>query len=228
MCGRYTLSAPADVLAELFDLDEVPELVARYNMAPTQLGAVVRAHGPTRRLEMMRWGLVPAWAKDRAMGSRLINARAETVAEKPAFRSSFRHQRCLVPADGFYEWQRLGTGKQPFHVRLRTGDPFAFAGLWSRWQDPESGELRTFTLLTTEPNELLRSIHHRMPVILRREDHARWLAAADGQTLSSLSRPYPAGEMEAVPVSRLVNSPAHDDVRCQEAIGHVLRWPPLP
>ena len=219
MCGRYTISTPADVLAELFDLDVVPELVARYNVAPTQKAPVVTEQDGGRKLDLMRWGLVPHWAKDRSIGSRLINARSETVAEKPAFRGSFRNQRCLVPADGFYEWKKEGAIKQPYLIRLKSGAPFAIAGLWSRWQDPEGEELLTYTLLTTAPNSLLASIHNRMPVIVPPEAFASWLGHSDRGELESLLLSHPAEAMEAGPVSRLVNSPAHDDPRCVELIG---------
>ena len=218
MCGRYLLTAPGEVLAELFELDEKPPLKPRWNVAPGSEVAVVRPRAEGgRELAAMRWGLVPAWAKERAIGNRLINARAESVAEKPSFRDAFKKRRCLIPADGFYEWQQTEGRKQPWLLRLRGGGPFAFAGLWSHWRDPESGEpLETCAILTTTPNELASAIHDRMPVILPRERHAQWMEAspADAGALQSLLVAYPAGEMEALAVSTWVNDPRHDDPRC--------------
>jgi putative SOS response-associated peptidase YedK len=220
MCGRYTLSAPGDVIAESFDLSEVPDLPPRYNIAPTQEVAAIRAEGAgkERRLVVLRWGLVPRWAADPSIGNRMINARAETVAEKPAFRSAFKRQRCLVLADGYYEWKKAEDGgKQPYFLRLEGGEPFAFAGLWERW-DKEGAPIESCTLLTTEPNELSGTIHNRMPVILARRDHGLWLdpAVDDAGRLLPLLAPYTSGPMEAWPVSRFVNSPANDSPRCIE------------
>ena len=184
----------------------------------TQAVAVVRraAERPGRELAWLRWGLVPAWAKDPAMGARLINARAETAAEKPAFRAAMRARRCLVVADGFYEWQRTGRAKQPHFFQLRGGRPFAFAGLWEAWRRPDNAPLETCTLLTTEANELVRPIHDRMPVILPRTAYDAWLdpAVASPDTLAPLLAPYPSGEMEARAVSPFVNSPTHDSPEC--------------
>jgi putative SOS response-associated peptidase YedK len=151
----------------------------------------------------------------------MINARSETVADKPSFRSGFKRQRCLVPADGFYEWKKEGSVKQPYHIRLKQGRAFAIAGLWSRWQDPDGEDLFTFTLLTTEPNDLLADIHNRMPVILPPEAYDTWLGESSREDLEALLQSYPADGMEAGPVSRLVNSPAHDDPRCLEWVGPV-------
>lgn len=224
MCGRYVVTTPGEVLAELFELDEKPHLTPRYNVAPTQEVAIVRARPPERgagrELALARWGLVPFWAKERAIGNRLINARAETLAEKPAFRDSFKKRRCLIPADGFYEWQATDGRKQPWLLRLRGGAPFAFAGLWSAWNDREKGAvLESCAIVTTTPNELAAAIHDRMPVLLPWESHAAWLAAdADKAALTALLTPYPAAEMEAYPVSTWVNAPAHDDPRCVEPL----------
>ena len=218
MCGRYTLSAPAGDLAQLFGVSEEDlPLQPRYNVAPTQEVAAVLADGGGRRLEMLRWGLIPSWAKDPGIGARMINARAETVPEKPSFRKAFKERRCLIPADGFYEWQKTNGGKQPFYIRMQDGSPFAFAGLWETWNGDE-GELRTCTIITTAPNELTGEIHNRMPVILDPEDHDLWLDPDFDQKdpLAELLRPYPADLMEAYPVSRLVNSPRNDDERCIE------------
>src|ERR671916_3522188 len=163
MCGRYTLTVPTDRLAAEFELDEVrAELSPNFNVAPTQSVAAVVAEGGKRRLETLRWGLVPSWADDPEIGSRMINARSETAHEKPSFRRAFRERRCLIPADGFYEWQRTDNVKQPFHIRMKSGRPFAFAGLWESWKDSGS-EIKSCTILTTEANGLVGEIHPRMP-----------------------------------------------------------------
>jgi putative SOS response-associated peptidase YedK len=221
MCGRYVVTTPGEVLAELFELDEKPHLTPRYNVAPTQEVAIVRARAEGgRELATAAWGLVPFWAKERAIGNRLINARAETLAEKPSFRDSYKKRRCLIPADGFYEWQKVDGHKQPWLLRLRGGAPFAFAGLWSLWRDRESGEhFESCAIITTTPNELAATIHDRMPVILPWEHHAGWLATgATASDLTGMLTPFPAAEMEAYPVSTWVNSPAHDDPRCLEPL----------
>lgn len=217
MCGRFTLASPPELVAEHFGLVSVPALAPRYNIAPTQTVAVVRDSGTGRRLDLLRWGLVPAWAKDMSIGNRLINARAETVADKPAFRAAYRDRRCLVPADGFYEWKGAGKGKQPMYIRRRDHAPFAIAGLWESWHADQPDAVETITLITTEPNALLATIHNRMPVILDPSDYARWL---DPNTPDpgDLLQPYPAGEMMAHAVSRKVNSPANDEPGCIEAI----------
>jgi putative SOS response-associated peptidase YedK len=223
MCGRYTLTSPGEVIAEIFELVDVPEVLPRYNLAPTQEAAVVRMPAPEapRSLALLRWGLIPAWAKDPTVGNRMINARAESAAEKPAYRDSFRHRRCLVPADGFYEWKRQGKFKQPHLIRRRDRLPFAFAGLWSSWRgaDRPAG-IETFTILTTDPNTLMTGIHDRMPVILARRDFAAWLDPANRDTasLQTLLVPAPAEDWEAVPVGTRVNSPSHDSPDCLEPL----------
>jgi putative SOS response-associated peptidase YedK len=218
MCGRYTLSSPNDAIADLFEMPELPFLPARYNVAPTQEAAVVRVlkPGEPRQLDLLRWGLVPYWAENLSIGNRMINARSESVAEKPAFRRSFRKQRCLVATDGFYEWKKMGKLKQPYHIRRKDHRPFAFAGLWERWKDPEGRLIDTFTILTTSANELIRPLHDRMPVILARKDFGLWLdpAVNDPERLQELLVPAPGEEMETVPVSRTVNSPAYDACDC--------------
>ncbi len=219
MCGRYTLKTPAGDLAERFGVvGDVPSLEPRYNVAPTQEVAAVLADSGGRRLEMLRWGLIPSWAKDPEMGNRMINARAETAPEKPSFRKAFRERRCLIPADGFYEWQKTNNGKQPFYIRMRDGSPFAFAGLWESWQDADGPTVRSCAIITTRANELVGEVHDRMPVILDPEDHDLWLDPDFDETdpLASLLKPYPADAMEAYPVSRFVNSPRNDDERCIE------------
>ncbi len=217
MCGRYTLSTPVGVLAEEFGLaGPLPELQPSYNVAPTQEVPAVLAGGGGRRLELLKWGLIPSWANDPGIGARMINARSETVAEKPSFRRAFKDRRCLIPADGFYEWQRTNGGKQPYYFRMKSGRPFAFAGLWESWNGGE--EIHSCTILTTDANDLLGEIHHRMPVILPHEDYELWLdpAVREPEELLPLLAPYPADDMEAYPVSRMVNSPSNDDPGCIE------------
>jgi len=220
MCGRFTLRAPASTVAEQFNLFDVAEYRPRFNIAPTQPVAVVRiapeSDAAGRQLAWLRWGLVPSWAKDPAIGNSLINARAETVAEKPAFRAALRRRRCLVVADGFYEWQRTGSRKQPYFIRLRDDRPFAFAGLWESWEGPDHSALETCTLITTAPNELMEPIHNRMPVILAPGDYDRWLdpAIQGPEQLRPLLKPYSGGEMVAWAVSTHVNSPRNDDPQC--------------
>lgn len=220
MCGRYTLATSKERLAEEFDLSgELPDLSASYNIAPTQNIATVLGDGEERRLEMMRWGLIPSWADDPEIGSRMINARSETAAEKPSFRAAFKKRRCLIPADGFYEWQKTNGAKQPHHIRMQGGRPFALAGLWEIWHEYDGApELRSCTILTTEANDLLAPVHGRMPVILDPENYDFWLDpdVQEAEPLTGLLQPYPPQVMEAYPVSRHVNSPSNDDPRCVE------------
>jgi putative SOS response-associated peptidase YedK len=222
MCGRYVLTVPGDLLASAFGLEEVPELAPRYNIAPSQVVPIVRAGESGRReLAFARWGLVPHWAKEAAIGNRLINARAEGLADKPSFRDSFKRRRCLIPADGFYEWQKVGSRKQPWLLRMKGGAPFAFAGLWSSWTEPDTREsLETCAIVTTDPNELAAAVHDRMPVILSAPARETWLdAKSDRERLLPLLVPCTADAMEAYPVSTLVNNPANDDPGCVERIG---------
>ena len=216
MCGRYTLSTPGEVVAELLELESAPRLAPRYNIAPTQESAVVRRVGGRRMLSELRWGLVPYWAADPTVGNRMINARGETAADKPAFRSSLRRKRCLVPADGFFEWRRTPAGKQPYLIGLAGGAPFAFAGLWDRWVPHDGEPIESFTILTTRPNELAAALHDRMPVILPRRHHGLWLDPGERrpERLTPLLEPYPADEMAAFPVSVTVNKPANDSPEC--------------
>ena len=224
MCGRFTLRASASVIAAQFGLFEVEPFASRFNIAPTQLVAVVRSapDGPPaeRELAKVRWGLIPSWAKDPAIGNRMINARAETVHEKPAFRAAFRRRRCLVVADGFYEWQRSGGRKQPYFVRMNDDRPFAFAGLWESWKGPDGASIESCTLLTTEPNELMEPIHDRMPVILAADDYSLWLDPEVQQPgpLVPLLEPFSSDRMTAYPISTHVNSPRHDDPRCIQRV----------
>lgn len=227
MCGRFTLTVTRQQLAEEFELYELESLPPRYNIAPTQRAAVVRVSGESggRELAMYKWGLIPHWAKDPTIGSRMINARAETAAEKPAFRSAMKRQRCLVPCTGFYEWKVLDStakkpSKQPYYIRRHDEKVFAFAGLWDRWRSPAGEELSSFTILTTGPNELMRNLHDRMPVIIPRDAYGVWLDdhLLDAEQLAPLLRPYPAGELVAHPVSNRVNNPRFDDPSCVQAV----------
>jgi putative SOS response-associated peptidase YedK len=218
MCGRYTLKTPVEKLAEEFNFDASSvELPPNYNVAPTQEVAAVLAENGHRRLELLRWGLIPSWADDPGIGSRMINARSETAPEKPSFRRAFRERRCLIPADGFYEWKRVNGGKQPYYIHMKEERPFAFAGLWESWKDEGGPEIRSCAILTTKPNALAREIHDRMPVILPAGSYAAWLdPEAEKEELVALLVPYPEDEMETYPVSRFVNSPQNNDPRCVE------------
>lgn len=221
MCGRFSQTQSPDAIAAAFQLSAIPDLTPRYNIAPTQAVSVVTVSRKSgdRVHHAKRWGLIPRWAKDAAIGARLINARAETVAEKPAFRDAFQRRRCLVVADGFYEWLRTGDRgtKQPFYLHLRDRQPFAFAGLWERWRDPAIAEPRfSCTILTTAPNALMAPIHNRMPVILPPSAYDLWLdPTLDApNALTPLLRPYEADEMEAYPVSTHVNNARNDSPAC--------------
>jgi putative SOS response-associated peptidase YedK len=229
MCGRYTLSTPGAAVAELLRLDSQPKLAPRFNIAPTQEAAVVRSTGDRRSLDGLRWGLVPYWAKEPGIANRMINARSETAAEKPAFRSSLRRRRCLVPADGFFEWRRTTAGKQPYLLRLAGGGPFAFAGLWDRWVPHTGAPIESFTILTTRPNELVGVIHDRMPVILPPRHHALWLDPGEArpERLAPLLRPFPATEMTAFPVPPVVNRPGNDVPQCIEPLDGWEKEPEL-
>jgi putative SOS response-associated peptidase YedK len=226
MCGRYTLTAPSEALKAHFELAALPEgLRPRYNIAPGQEVAVI-PNWPERRLELFRWGLVPSWARDPAIGNRMINARAETLAIKPSFRNALSRRRCLVLADGFYEWKKEGGRKIPMYIRLKSRQPFALAGLWEVWRplgsEPPRGEappaqaLHTCTIITTTPNDLCAAIHDRMPAILAPEAWAHWLTAEPQKVdaLAHLLAPFPAELLEAYAVRPLVNSPANDIPEC--------------
>ncbi len=214
MCGRFTLRAPVSAIAKQFSLFDLEPLEPRFNVAPTQTVAVVRAaaDGGSRQLAGLRWGLVPGWAKDPSIGNRLINARAETAAEKPAFRAAFRRRRCLVAADGFYEWQKTGSRRQPYFFHLADDRPFGFAGLWEVWEGPDHSTLESCTILTTDANDVVRPIHDRMPVIVALEDYARWLdpRLERAEEVASVLCPYEGDDLSAYPVSARVNSPTHE------------------
>lgn len=230
MCGRFTQSASWEETAEFFDLGEIPDdLPPRYNVAPTQIAGVVRHEGVrnarVRRLRMLRWGLIPGGARDPAIGSRLINARSETAGVRPAFRDAFRSRRCLVPVDGFFEWERLGRRRQPWLFRMREVGPFALAGLFERWRAPPGFSapwvheaagpkaLETFTILTTDANQVVAPVHDRMPVILPPAAFDAWLGGGEVPL-----GPYAPDAMVAFRVSPVVNSPANDDPRCVEPL----------
>ncbi len=220
MCGRFTLRVPASVIAEQFSVLEVPELQARFNIAPSQPVSVVREANPgTRALSMLRWGLVPHWAKDIAIGNSLTNARSETVASKPAFRSAFRKRRCLIVADGFYEWQRSKSRKQPYFIHRRDDRPFAMAGLWENWE-ADGGLLETCAIVTTEANDLMRPIHDRMPVIIAPDDYAAWLDTSrdGGDSLLDMLKPHQGDDLEAYAIGTRVNSPKNDGPELLERI----------
>lgn len=228
MCGRFTLTASGQLLMEELGLLSIPEdYRPRYNVAPGQPILAARDGDEGRKGAMLKWGLVPSWAKDPSIGNKMINARSETVAEKPSFRRAFDRRRCIIPADGFYEWRKDGKRKIPMRFRLRDGRPFAFAGLWEAWRPPggEGETLFTCTILTTAANELVQPVHDRMPVILTQEALDLWLdREVPGDGVASLLRPYPAREMEAYEVSPRVNSVANDDPELIEP----LRQAPAP
>ncbi len=220
MCGRFSLTADLGELARRFEFDgNLLDLEPNYNVAPTQ-NVLTVIGGENRRGGFMRWGLIPHWAKSDSIGSRMINARAETVAQRPAFRDAFRRRRCLVLADGFYEWRRAGSVKKPMRIVLESGEPFAFAGLWAVWRDSEGNRIPSCTVITTEANDLLRPIHNRMPVILPREMEEFWLdrevqdTAALGEALAS----YPSELMQTYQVSTLVNSARNNGPQVVEPV----------
>jgi putative SOS response-associated peptidase YedK len=218
MCGRFTLTADPGVVARRFGAPpgEGGGTVPRFNIAPTQAVITVTDHGQ-RQVEQMKWGLIPRWAKDAKIGNKLINARAETLTEKPSFRDALKKRRCLIPADGFYEWQSVGGKKQPLRIVMKDRQPFAFAGLWDEWRPPDGApSVRTCTIITCAPNELMAQVHHRMPVILTLEAEAVWLDpnVVEPERLLPLLSPYPAEHMELYPVSPLVNAPGNDVIQC--------------
>lgn len=205
MCGRYALKTPASELATRFGLDEVVDVAPRYNIAPgTDIPTIRRSPDGKRVLHLLRWGLVPHWAKDPSIGAKLSNARGETVAEKPTFRDAFKRRRCLVPADGFYEWKAEGKQKQPYYFSLKSGEPFALGGVWESWRAPNGDILRTCCLITTGPNEIMLPVHDRMPVIVAPGDCETWLTGEPGHALN-LVRPYRTEEMQAWAVSKRVS-----------------------
>ena len=219
MCGRYSLNARADEIVELFKLAESIAFGPRYNIAPTQTAPIIRRDGETQqnRLDLVRWGLTPKWMKDQRP---IINVRSETIGEKPTFRKAFQERRCLVPATGFYEWQKLGAAKQPFHIRRSDQPIFAFAGIWDRFQGDGDEMIDSFAILTTSPNAIAAPIHNRMPVILEPAGWERWLDSSleEAGALADLFDPISAAQTIAEPVSSHVNSASHDDERCLQPL----------
>jgi putative SOS response-associated peptidase YedK len=210
MCGRFYLIAKAAEIRRQFHLDEVFEIVPHYSIAPAQPSPIIITEGRGRRLVMARWGLVPSWARDLSLGSQMINAPAEEIDEKSAFRTPFSKQRCLVPASGFYEWQARASRKQPYRIAPRSGTLFAFAGLWDRWAPETGGPVDSFTIITTRANKLMSEVHPRMPVILAATDYQRWLTGSEAAA-KKLLVPYTGG-MSIVAVSDRVNNIKEDDV----------------
>jgi putative SOS response-associated peptidase YedK len=223
MCGRYRLSRRKQIIEEQCDAIGDPEdWIPRYNIAPTQTVPVIRQHPtePTRHLSQLRWGLIPYWSKDASGAARMINARSETAHSLPAFRDAMKYRRCLVPADGFYEWKRSGTTRQPYCFEVNEGGLFAFAGLWEGWKDPGGIWIKTCTILTTTPNAVTSAVHDRMPVILDPNDYDLWLdpGAKDTAALSQLLKPFDAHAMRCYPVSSRVNQVQNDDAECSKPI----------
>ncbi len=214
MCGRFEIHSSLEIIAKIFDLDQdglAADLRQNYNVAPTNDVPIVRG-GEARRLSLCRWGFVPSWSKDLSTGYKMINARAESVAEKPSFRQAFARQRCLVIADGFFEWRKEGKLKRPVYVRMRSREPFGFAGLYNVWTSLEGEQVCTCTIITTSANDLLAAVHDRMPVIAARDRHTLWLdpAVSDPAELAMVLKPYPSGEMEYYDVAPKMNSPRHN------------------
>jgi putative SOS response-associated peptidase YedK len=226
MCGRYSITTATEAMRRLFQFDDHPNLQARYNLAPTQMAPVVRERDGARRLDMLRWGLLPKWSKDASGAAKMINARSETIAEKPAYRDAFRARRCLVPADGFYEWQVRGKTKQPYRISLADGGTFAFAGLWESWADPNDGGamVETYTVATVVAAASIAHIHHRMPVILEAEDYQAWLTG-DVEAAGALLKPLEDAKLQSFEVSPRVGNVRNDDPELLEP--YVEREPTL-
>jgi putative SOS response-associated peptidase YedK len=234
MCGRYRLSRRKQIIEEHFDASGEEDWTPRYNIAPTQPVPVIRQHPkePRRVFSLMSWGLIPSWAKDSSGAAAMINARSETVATKPAFRDPMKFRRCLVPADGFYEWRRDGREKQPFCFEVNAGELFAFAGLWDRWKDPGGNWIKSCSILTTKPNAVTSAVHDRMPVVLRKDDYDLWLdpGMTNIESVADLLIPFDPRLMRAYPVSSRVNQVRNDDAECSTPIdlqspsqGHLFR-----
>jgi putative SOS response-associated peptidase YedK len=211
MCGRYILSADAQVVQQTFKLDSLPPLAPRYNIAPSQPVPIITNDKPTE-LTIVQWGLIPSWSKDPKIGYKMINARSESIHEKPSFRTPFKYRRCLIPGSGFYEWVKADDGKQPYLIHLPEKEVFAFAGLWEIWHSSEGEEVWTCTILTTEANDTIRHLHHRMPVILDENSHSIWLDKdSEPDELKTLFTPYDSNKTKYFPVSKAVNSPQNDN-----------------
>ena len=222
MCGRYRLSRRKQLIAEYFDTVDEIDWEPRYNIAPTQNVGIIRQDRErrVRKFSLVRWGLIPYWSKDPSIGHKMINARSETVADKPAFREAFKHRRCLILADGFYEWSRTGKAKQPFHFGMQDDSLFAFAGIWDRWKDGSGNPVETCSILTTTPNSLLAVVHNRMPAILEPENYELWLDPGfkDGDALTEMLKPFNPALMKCYAVSTLVNAPANDNPECMAEV----------
>jgi putative SOS response-associated peptidase YedK len=226
MCGRFTMTIDPTHLQEAFPWATIPsELNPRFNIAPSQPIAVIPNSGENI-LSMYTWGLIPSWSKDPTIGNRMINARAETLAEKPSFRNAYRRRRCLILADGFYEWKQESNrnSKTPMYIHMKNRNPFAFAGLWEIWNSPDGSEIRSCTIITTQPNSLLEPIHNRMPVILPPDAYSRWLDPGEKQPaqLNDLLIPFHSSEMEAYPVSKMVNNTQNDSADLIHPIGDTI------
>ncbi len=229
MCGRYTVTVTPEVLRALFGYDEQPNFPPRHNIAPTQPIAIVRLMDGKRHFALVRWGLLPSWVKDPKGFSVLFNARGESAADKPAFKAAMKRRRCLIPADGFYEWRTSGA-RQPFYIRAKAGGPMAFAGLWETWMGPNGEELETAAIITTTANRTLRPIHERMPVVVQPEQFDLWLGGRDEHTAaaSALIRPAPDDLLDAYPVSSEVNRVANDNPKLLERAAEMTEPPPKP
>jgi putative SOS response-associated peptidase YedK len=230
MCGRYTITAAPEVVRTLFHYEEQPNFPPRFNIAPTQPIAIVRLVDGKRQFALVRWGLLPSWVKDPKSFALLINARGESVCEKPAFRAAMKRRRCLIPADGFYEWKSVAGRKQPFYVRAKSGAPFAFAGLWETWTGPNGEELDTAAIVTTRANRTLAPIYDRMPVVVPPEAFDLWLdcTKVDAITAAALIAPAPENFFEAYPVSTAVNRTANDSPKLVEPLTAPAEAPPAP
>jgi putative SOS response-associated peptidase YedK len=213
MCGRYALTSSPEVIAQRFKLLWVPEFSPHYNIAPTQMIPVVRATERGRELALFRWGLIPFWAKDSHIGVKLINARAESLADKPAFRDAYRRRHCLIPADAFYEWKPIAGRRQPYCIRMAERGPFAMAGLWEHWVDPSGQAVESCTIITTDANALVAELHDRMPAILAPGDFATWLDAGHA-SVRELLKPFPSEQLVSYPVALRVNNAKNDDAEC--------------
>ncbi|GAB1529017.1 MULTISPECIES: SOS response-associated peptidase [Brevibacillus] len=222
MCGRFTLVTNLELWNARFQIEVIPDMQPRYNIAPGQLIPAIISDQGKRRLGQLKWGLVPSWAQDEKSGYKMINAHAETLTEKPAFRRLFERKRCIVPADGFYEWEQRESGKQAMRIMMKTGEPFAFAGLFDTWTSSEGNKLHTCTIITTKPNQVVKDIHNRMPVILEQEDESMWLDREkfNADWLQSLLVPYDHEQMIAYPVSAMVGSPKNDMPECIQEIAN--------
>ncbi|MFA4132608.1 MULTISPECIES: SOS response-associated peptidase [unclassified Brevibacillus] len=223
MCGRFTLVTNLELWNARFQIEVIPfDMQPRYNIAPGQLIPAIISDQGKRRIGQLKWGLVPFWSKDEKVGYKMINAKSETLREKPAFKNLFARKRCIIPADGFYEWKKVGKEKRPMRIMMKTGEPFAFAGLYDTWTSPEGDKLHSCTIITTKPNEVVADIHDRMPVILNEQDEAIWLDREkfDADLLQSLLVPYDHEEMKAYPVPAMVGSPKNDIPECIEEIAN--------